>query len=54
MPIRVPAYHSVKPNDPKVHHVFGDCTEGNNIEAQNKRPGDGGYRMCDTCRGMGG
>lgn len=51
---RVPAYHSAAPNDPKVHHVFSDCTVGNNIEAKNKRSGTGGYRMCETCRKMGG
>jgi hypothetical protein len=51
---RVPAYHSIAPNDPKVHHVFSDCHVGNNIEPRNKRPGTGGYRMCDRCRQMGG
>jgi hypothetical protein len=54
MPIRVPAYHSIAPNDPKRHHVFSDCTEGNNIEPRNKRPGTNGYPMCDHCRRMGG
>jgi hypothetical protein len=50
---RVPPYHSKADYHPKVHHVFSDCTVGNNIESYNKVPGEGGYPLCKTCRDMG-
>jgi hypothetical protein len=34
---KVDPFHSIAPNDPKVHHNNLSCTEGNNIEPQNKR-----------------
>ncbi len=42
----VKPYHSPKG---KVHHTNPKCTEGNNIERGNKRPGKGGKRKCKNC-----
>ena len=42
-------WHSVKPNDPQVYHNNTKCTEGNNIEAKNRRSGTGGRRLCKRC-----
>ena len=45
---RVPAFHSIK--DPGVYRVCSKCTEGNNIERENKKAGTGGGKMCERCR----
>ena len=42
-----PAYHS---EDGFVHHIYSDCTAGNNIERDNKSSGTGGKRLCSICR----
>lgn len=39
-------WHSTKTS---VHHNDTDCTEGNNIEPENRRTGTGGKRLCDNC-----
>lgn len=46
---KVAPFHSIAPNDPKVHHNNDKCTEGNNIEPRNRRAGTGGYRLCVAC-----
>ena len=33
-----------------VYHDNTECTEGNNIERENRRPGTGGKRKCDHCK----
>ncbi len=33
-----------------VYHDNTDCTEGNNIERHNVRPGKGGNRRCKHCK----
>jgi hypothetical protein len=33
----------------QVHHNDTRCTEGNNIEQQNKRSGTGGKPLCGHC-----
>lgn len=43
---RVAPFHSVKED---VHHNDDKCTEGNNIEPENLRKGDGGKRLCKNC-----
>lgn len=35
-----------------VHHNNTSCTEGNNIEARNRRPGTGGLPLCSHCRSL--
>ena len=39
-------WHSVKE---QVHHDNTKCTEGNNIEPQNRRSGTGGKPLCKHC-----
>jgi hypothetical protein len=45
---RVEPFHSKK--YPGVYHVCTNCTEGNNIERENKVSGTGGGTMCDHCK----
>lgn len=45
MPQTAP-WHSVKQN---VHHDNTNCTEGNNIEPENRRSGTGGKPKCQHC-----
>jgi len=33
----------------QVYHDCSNCTEGNNIEKENKKPGTGGRRHCSRC-----
>jgi len=46
---KVEPFHSTAPNDPNVHHNNSDCTEGNNIEPENKASGTGGHPLCSHC-----
>jgi hypothetical protein len=39
-------FHSDKRN---VHHNNTNCTEGNNIEKENRRSGTGGKPLCKNC-----
>jgi hypothetical protein len=50
---KVPAFHSVRPNDPQVYHDNDACTEGNNIEASNRRPGPANRPRCQHCTRLG-
>jgi hypothetical protein len=43
---KVAPFHSVKQT---VYHNNNQCTEGNNIEPQNKRQGTGGKPLCSHC-----
>lgn len=45
--MKVQAFHSSK--NPGVYHISNKCTEGNNIETQNKKPGTGGGHLCKHC-----
>lgn len=45
----VQPFHS-KSSNAHVHHNNNQCTEGNNIESVNRRPGTGGKRLCDHCK----
>ena len=42
-------WYSIKRN---VHHVCTNCTEGNNIETENRRSGTGGHPLCLTCSNL--
>lgn len=46
---KVAPFHS-KLFGTRVYHNTNDCTEGNNIQPQNRRPGTGGFPLCDQCR----
>ena len=45
------AWHSIRS---PVYHTSRLCTEGNNIEPWNCRPGSGGRRLCGRCAELGG
>ncbi|WP_168732791.1 hypothetical protein [Flavobacterium supellecticarium] len=40
------AFHSIHRD---VHHNNTSCTEGNNIEKENRREGTGGKPLCKHC-----
>lgn len=44
---QVSAFHSKK--NPGVYHTCSNCTEGNNIERENKASGTGGGTLCQRC-----
>jgi hypothetical protein len=45
----IAAFHSSRPGE-KVHHNNNKCTEGNNIETYNRKPGTGGLPLCEHCK----
>lgn len=47
--MKVNPFHSKQPWI-EVYHNSNKCTEGNNIEHENLRPGTGGRRLCDHCK----
>lgn len=49
--MRTQPWYSIKAMD--VHHDNTSCTEGNNIERQNRRSGTGGLPKCGHCRRLG-
>jgi hypothetical protein len=44
---KVAPFHSIKQD---VHHDNSSCTEGNNIERENRRAGTGGKPKCKHCQ----
>jgi hypothetical protein len=52
MPI-VPAFHSVNESlklpQNRVFHNNSMCAAGRDIPEQERRPGTGGFRICDRC-----
>lgn len=50
--MRAPAYYSINPTDPDVHHVHSDCPSGQQIAANNLRSGTNGWPLCKHCRDM--
>jgi hypothetical protein len=46
---KVAPFHSTQVWQRTVYHNDKRCTEGNNIEAHNRRPGTGGRTLCDHC-----
>lgn len=49
---KVSPFHSKLPGT-KVHHDNSSCTEGNNIEKENRKSGTGGLPKCDHCKRLG-
>ncbi len=46
------AYHSIK-SDADVYHVCRNCTEGNDIEPENRSAGKGDKKkLCEKCKSM--
>ncbi|KKN49865.1 hypothetical protein LCGC14_0638670 [marine sediment metagenome] len=46
---KVTPFHSKKPGT-TVYHDNNQCTEGNNIERENKVSGTGGLSKCSRCK----
>lgn len=46
--MKVAAFHSTLPGT-TVYHDNNKCTEGNNIEARNRKAGTGGHKKCSHC-----
>lgn len=44
---KISPWHSIKES---VHHDNTECTEGNNIEAENRRSGTGDKPKCGHCK----
>lgn len=47
---KVAPFHSVKETDRNVYHDNSSCTEGNNIETENKRTGTDNRPKCEHCK----
>ena len=47
--MKVSPFHSKLPGT-KVHHNNNECTEGNNIEPENRVTGTGGLPLCKHCK----
>jgi hypothetical protein len=49
----VAPFHSIneihKPAANRVHHNNSACPPGRDIPQHERRPGNGGYRLCDDC-----
>ena len=52
----VAKFHSVnevkKPAADRVHHDNSTCPPGRDIPQNERRSGDGGYRLCKDCAGL--
>src|SRR5579885_1746514 len=50
---RVPAFYSInealKAPQHRVHHDNSACPSGRDIPSWERRPGTGGYRLCENC-----
>lgn len=46
--MQIAPFHSNKPWI-LVYHNNTKCTEGNNIETENRRSGTGGKKLCQHC-----
>lgn len=47
---KVAPFHSKLQSDLPVYHDNNACTEGNNIEARNRKSGTGGRPKCQHCK----
>lgn len=52
--MKVSPFHSVKETARQVYHDDDQCTEGNNIEEENKRSGTDGRPKCERCKELSG
>lgn len=51
---KVAPYHSTDPTDPRVHHDYSDCPNGQQIAPKNRAPGEGGLPRCGSCERLDG
>jgi hypothetical protein len=53
MPV-VAAFYSIneekKPVGKQVHHNNSNCAAGRDIPSWERKPGTGGYRLCEDCQ----
>ena len=53
---KVTQFYSVneaaKPANKRVHHDNGACRPGQDIPSNERRPGNGGYRLCEVCEDL--
>ena len=42
-------WYSIKTSDRNVYHNNTKCTEGDNIQPENRRSGTGGRPLCNHC-----
>ena len=47
--MKVDPFYSNLPGT-EVYHDNDECTEGDNIQPENRTSGTGGLRLCDRCR----
>ena len=47
---KVAPFHSKLDSDPKVYHDDDKCSEGNNIDPGNRRPGTDNRPRCKNCK----
>jgi hypothetical protein len=51
---KVSAFYSVnetkKPVEKRVYHNDNSCPAGRDIPSNERRPGTGGYRLCEDCQ----
>jgi hypothetical protein len=47
--MKMPPFNSKLPSDRRVHNDNNRCTEGNNIERQNRVQGTGNRPLCNHC-----
>ena len=47
--MKVNPFHSKLP-ETEVYHNNNECTEGDNIQPENRVSGTGGHRLCSGCR----
>jgi hypothetical protein len=50
--VKTSPFHSIKQYTRNVYHNDTLCTEGNNIETENRRPGTAGRPLCDRCASL--
>ncbi|NOT73809.1 MAG: hypothetical protein HOP08_02695 [Cyclobacteriaceae bacterium] len=50
---KVTPVHSVNPGSPQVYHDNDKCSERNNLERDNIRPGKAGRPLCPHCIALG-
>ncbi len=47
--MKLAPWHSIKSS---VHHDDSKCNTGNNIEAENRRNGNGNKPLCSECKSL--
>jgi hypothetical protein len=50
MATKVYPYHSTDQRDPRVHHDYSDCPNGQQISPSNKASGTGQLPRCGSCQ----